>query len=58
MYICTCSAWGVMEGAIHNQVHRKVLNCMCGAFSDKGLDVSTRCGKAAEGLQVNWGSPI
>jgi len=35
-----------------------VLNCMCGAFSDKWLDVSKRCGKEAEPLQVPWGSPI
>jgi aspartate aminotransferase-like enzyme len=47
-----------MEGAIRNLVHKKVLNCMCGAFSDKWLDVSKRCGKEAEGLQVDWGSPI
>jgi aspartate aminotransferase-like enzyme len=31
---------------------------MCGAFSDKWLDVSKRCGKQAEALQVPWGSPI
>jgi aspartate aminotransferase-like enzyme len=47
-----------MEGAIRNLVAKKVLNCMCGAFSDKWLDVSKRCGKDAEGLQVGWGSPI
>jgi len=34
------------------------LNCMCGAFSDKWFDVSKRCGKEAEALQVPWGSPI
>ena len=34
-----------MEGAIRNLVRRKVLNCMCGAFSDKWFDVSKRCGK-------------
>ena len=58
VYLSTSSAWGVMEGAIRNLVSRKVLNCMCGAFSDKWLDVSRRCGKDAEGLQVPWGSPI
>jgi aspartate aminotransferase-like enzyme len=31
---------------------------MCGAFSDKWFDVSKRCGKEAEALQVPWGSPI
>jgi aspartate aminotransferase-like enzyme len=58
VYLATSSAWGVMEGAIRNLVAKKVLNCMCGAFSDKWLDVSQRCGKQAEGLQVPWGSPI
>jgi aspartate aminotransferase-like enzyme len=58
VYLSTSSAWGVMEGAIRNLVHKKVLNCMCGAFSDKWLDVSKRCGKDAEPLQVPWGSPI
>jgi aspartate aminotransferase-like enzyme len=58
VYLSTSSAWGVMEGAIRNLVSKKVLNCMCGAFSDKWLDVSKRCGKEADGLQVPWGSPI
>jgi aspartate aminotransferase-like enzyme len=58
VYLSTSSAWGVMEGAIRNLVFKKVLNCMCGAFSDKWLDVSKRCGKQAEALQVPWGSPI
>ncbi len=58
VYLSTSSAWGVMEGAIRNLVAKKVLNCMCGAFSDKWLDVSKRCGKNAEALQVEWGSPV
>ena len=58
VYLSTSSAWGVMEGAVRNLVQKKVLNCMCGAFSDKWLDVSKKCGKAAEALQVDWGSPI
>jgi len=58
VYLCTSSGWGIMEGAVRNLVARKVLCCMNGAFSDKWLDVSKRCGKQAEGLQVEWGSPI
>ncbi len=58
VYISTSSAWGVMEGALRNLVARKVLTCMCGAFSDKWFDVARRCGKEAEALQVPWGSPI
>jgi aspartate aminotransferase-like enzyme len=58
VYVSTSSAWGVMEGAVRNLVSKKVLNCMCGAFSDKWFDVSKRCNKDAEALQVPWGSPI
>jgi aspartate aminotransferase-like enzyme len=58
VYLSTSSAWGVMEGAVRNLVRKRVLNCMCGAFSDKWLDVAKRCGKEAEALQVPWGSPI
>ena len=58
VFLSTSSAWGVMEGSIRNLVQKRVLNCMCGAFSDKWLDVSKRCGKDAEALQVEWGQPI
>jgi len=58
VFLATSSAWGVMEGAIRNVVGKRVLNCMCGAFSDKWLDVSRRCGKQAEALQVDWGQHI
>jgi aspartate aminotransferase-like enzyme len=58
VYLSTSSAWGVMEGAVRNLVAKKVLCCMCGAFSDKWLDVAQRCGQAAQPLQVDWGSPI
>ena len=47
-----------MEAAIRNLVSQRVLCCMCGAFSDKWLDVARRCGKEAEPLQVEWGQAI
>lgn len=47
-----------MEAAVRNVVSERVLCCMCGAFSDKWFDVSRRCGKEAEGLQVDWGKHI
>ena len=50
VYLSTSSAWGSMEGAVRNVVRRKVLNCMNGAFSDKWLDVATRCGRPCLGL--------
>ena len=58
VFLSTSSAWGIMEGSIRNLVGRRVLNCLCGAFSDKWLDVSRRCGKEAEPLQVDWGGHI
>ncbi|MFL6515045.1 MAG: pyridoxal-phosphate-dependent aminotransferase family protein [Chthoniobacterales bacterium] len=58
VFLSTSSAWGVMEGAIRNVVKRAMLCCMCGAFSDKWLDVARRCGKQAEPLQADWGSHI
>jgi len=58
VFLSTSSAWGVMEASIRNLVDRGVLCCMCGAFSDKWLDVARRCGKSAEPLQVDWGEHI
>ena len=58
VFLSTSSAWGVMEAAIRNLVSKRVLVCMCGAFSDKWLDVAKRCGKEAEPLQVDWGKHI
>ena len=58
VFLSTSSAWGVMEAAIRNVVRERVLCCMCGAFSDKWLDVARRCGKEAEALQVEWGKHV
>lgn len=58
VWLSTSSAWGVMEGSVRNLVNKKVLNCCCGAFSDKWYDVSLRCGKQADKLQVEWGKSI
>ena len=58
VYLSTSSAWGVMEGALRNLTAKRVLCCMNGAFSDKWVDVARRCGKEAEELAVEWGSPI
>ncbi len=58
VFLSTSSAWGVMEAAIRNVVKERVLCCMCGAFSDKWLDVARRCGRQADPLQVEWGRHI
>jgi aspartate aminotransferase-like enzyme len=58
VFLSTSSAWGVMEASIRNLVGQRVLCCMCGAFSDKWLEVARRCGKEAEALPVEWGKHI
>jgi len=58
VFLSTSSAWGVMEASIRNLADRGILCCMCGAFSDKWLDVARRSGKNAEPLQVEWGKHI
>jgi aspartate aminotransferase-like enzyme len=58
VFLSTSSAWGVMEAAVRNLVRERLLCCMCGAFSDKWLEVARRCGKEAEPLQVEWGQAI
>jgi aspartate aminotransferase-like enzyme len=58
VFLSTSSAWGVMEASIRNLVSKRVLCCMCGAFSDKWFDVAKRCGKEADALQVEWGKHI
>lgn len=58
VFFSTSSSWGVMEGAIRNVVKKGVLNCGNGSFSDKWFDVSKRCGKNAEALKFEWGTPV
>jgi aspartate aminotransferase-like enzyme len=55
VFLSTSSAWGVMEASIRNLVGRGVLCCMCGAFSDKWLDVAKRCGKrpTAQSVEIH-----
>ncbi|MCC5025113.1 MAG: alanine--glyoxylate aminotransferase family protein [Candidatus Synoicihabitans palmerolidicus] len=58
VYLSTCSAWGIMEGALRNVCTKKVLNCMNGAFSDKWNDVARRNGLEATALTFDWGQPV
>ena len=46
VFLSTSSAWGVMEAAIRNLVRQRVLCSMCGAFSDKWLEVARAAGRS------------
>jgi aspartate aminotransferase-like enzyme len=59
VFLSTSSAWGVMEASIRNLVGEKgqsgsgLLCCMCGAFSDKWLDVARRWGKHVDHKELD-----
>jgi aspartate aminotransferase-like enzyme len=59
VYLMTSSAWGAMEAAVRNVVHKgKVLCLGNGAFSDKWAEVAASCGKDAVALRFDWGTPV
>jgi len=58
VFLSTSSSWGVMEGSLRNVSKKRILNCCNGSFSDKWFDVSKRCGKEADALSFEWGTPV
>ena len=58
VFLATSSAFGVMEGAIRNLVGKRCANFCNGAFSDKWHDVALRCGKEADAIRFDWGTPV
>jgi aspartate aminotransferase-like enzyme len=58
VFLATSSAFGVMEGAIRNLVGKRCANFCNGAFSDKWHDVTKRCGKKADAIYFDWGTPV
>ncbi|MEO0289992.1 MAG: alanine--glyoxylate aminotransferase family protein [candidate division WOR-3 bacterium] len=56
--IFTSSATGVMEGSIRNLVKRSLLSTVCGAFSQRWMDIAKRCGKEVDVIEVDWGKAI
>ena len=56
--LMTCSASGVMEAGIRNLVRRRVLNLVCGAFSERWHRISLACGREAVAERVEWGEAI
>jgi len=57
LYLATCSATGVMEGAVRNLVRKRCLNLACGAFSERWHDITRANGHEADKLSVEWGEP-
>jgi len=55
VYIASCSATGLMEGAIRNGVRSRVLSLVNGAFSERFFQIARACGVEAEALSVPLG---
>ncbi len=55
VYLSTSSATGMMEAAVTNLSRRRILCCICGAFSRRFADIAEACGRPAARLEVEWG---
>ena len=57
VYLSTSSATGFMEAAITNLSRRRILCLVGGAFGGRFHKIAKRCGRPADTLDVEWGSP-
>jgi len=58
VYLFASSSTGVMEGAVRQASHKKILNTVCGAFSKRWHQITERNGLACEKLEVPMGQAI
>lgn len=57
VFLSTSSASGLMEAAITNLTRRRVLCLTCGAFGERFGQIAEACGRPADLLEAEWGSP-
>ena len=57
VYLSTSSATGFMEAAITNLSRRRILCLVGGAFGERFHKIAERCGRPADTLPVEWGTP-
>lgn len=57
VYVSTSSATGFMETAITNLSRRRILCLVGGAFGARFQKIADRCGRPADALAVEWGTP-
>jgi len=58
VYLFASSSTGVMEGAVRQASHKKILNTVCGAFSKRWHQITQRNGLACDKLEVAMGQAI
>lgn len=57
VYVSTSSATGFMEAAVTNLSRRRILCLVGGAFGARFHRIAQRCGRPADSLAVDWGTP-
>jgi aspartate aminotransferase-like enzyme len=55
VFISTSSATGLMEAAVRNGAHTRVLSLVNGAFSQRFSDIGKACGFQVDEIAVEWG---
>jgi aspartate aminotransferase-like enzyme len=58
VYLFSSSSTGVMEGSIRQVTNKKILNTICGAFSQRWHEICTANGVPSETVEVEWGQAI
>ena len=58
VFLFSSSSTGVMEGAVRQCSTRRVLNCVCGAFSKRWHDITASNGIPCDVLEVPMGQAI
>ncbi len=58
VYLFTSSSTGVMEGSIRQATNKKVLNTICGAFSERWHTICEVNGVPTGTVEVEWGQAI
>jgi aspartate aminotransferase-like enzyme len=58
VYLFTSSSTGVMEGSIRQATNEKILNTVCGAFSQRWHEICEANGVPSDTVEVEWGQAI
>lgn len=58
VYLFTTSSTGVMEGSVRQATNKKILNTVCGAFSERWHTICETNGVPSDTVEVEWGQAI
>lgn len=58
VYLFASSSTGMMEGSIRQATNKKILNTVCGAFSQRWHEICDANGVPSDTVEVEWGQAI